>query len=153
MTAYHSLESSVAPLVEVAPQDSDRLDDSLQVAGDDASTGEHAVVAPLEQLFTGLRVGTPSLDVQCSDCGTHLGEGDAVSVYAYRTIETPRWRLARCQCVECGPEDIQPTHGTTEVRVRARLGVVSDVGTQQHRLCLTAPEVVAFEASTTGTSP
>ena len=128
-------------------------DDALQVAGDDGSTGEHAVVATLEQLFTGLRVVMSSLEARCSDCGTHLGEGDAVSVYAYRAVETPRWHLARCQCVECAPEDIQPTHGMTEVRVRGRLGVVSNVSTQQHRLCLTTPELVAFEASTTETNP
>lgn len=29
-------------------------DDSFQVAGDDALTGEHAVIATLEQLFTGV---------------------------------------------------------------------------------------------------
>ena len=128
-------------------------DDGLAVAGTATDDGEHAVVATLEQLFTGLCVGMPSLEVQCCDCGTSLGEGDTISVYAYRTVETPRWHLTRCRCVECTPEDIQPTHGTTEARVRARLGVVSDVGTQQHRLCLTTPEVVAFEAPTAGTSP
>ncbi|ERH03053.1 MAG: hypothetical protein J07HN6_00056 [Halonotius sp. J07HN6] len=56
--------------------------DGLQIVGDDASTGEHAVVATLEQLFTGLRVGMPSLDVQCSGYGAHLGE-------AMRSPSTP----------------------------------------------------------------
>ncbi len=126
----------------------------LQVTGTELGDSEQPVVATLKQLFTGLRVGMPSLVVQCSGCGAHLGEGDAVSVYAYRTVETTRWHLARCECLDCAPDDIQtPTRGTSEVRVRARLAVISDVGTQQHQLCLIAPEVVAFEASATGARP
>jgi hypothetical protein len=126
----------------------------LQVTGTVLDDSEQPVVATLEQLFTGLRVGMPSLEVQCSSCGIYLDEGDGVSVYAYRTAETPQWHLACCQCLDCESDDIQtPTRGTAEVRVRARLGLVSDVGTQQHQLCLIAPDVVAFEAPTTGTSP
>jgi hypothetical protein len=61
-------------------------DGGLQVTGDESATTEHAVVAPLEQLFTGLRVGLPTLTARCCACGTELGEGDTVSVYAYRTV-------------------------------------------------------------------
>ena len=129
-------------------------DGGLHVTGEEHSTGEHAVVAPLEQLFTGLRVGLPSLEVRCCSCGTPLGEGDHVSVYAYRTVETPRWHLARCRCPDCAPDGITtPTLGTTEVRVSARLAVVSDVGTQQHRLCLAEPTVTAYAPPSTGTKP
>lgn len=67
-----------------------KTDGGLRVEGEEQTTGESAVVAPLEQLFTGLRVGLPTLEVQCSRCGTHLYEGETVSVYAYRTVETPR---------------------------------------------------------------
>ena len=119
-------------------------DGGLQVNGDERSTGEHAVVASLEQLFTGLHVGLPTLTVQCCRCDTQLSEGDEVSVYAYRTVETPRWHLARCRCTKCAPDDIAtPTLGATEVRVSARLAVVSDTTAQQHRLCLAAPTVTA----------
>jgi hypothetical protein len=81
-----------------------------------------------------------------------LGEGDQVSVYAYRTVETPRWHLARCRCPNCTPDDIAtPTLGATEVRVSARLGVVSDVGTQQHRLSLIESTLTAISPPTEGT--
>lgn len=127
-------------------------DGGLQVDGDEHATGEHAVVAPLEQLFAGLRVGLPTLTVRCCACGAELEEGDTVSVYAYRTVETPRWHLVRCRCMDCAPEDIAtPTLGVTEVRVTARLAVVSDPGTQQHRLCLAVPAILAVSSRLRGT--
>jgi hypothetical protein len=113
---------------------------------------EQAVVAALEQLFTGLRVSLPTLMVQCCCCGTQLDDGEQVSVYAYRTVETPRWHLACCRCPDCAPNDIEtPTLGTTEVRLSARLAVVSDVEMQQHRLCLVDPTVTAAATPTAGT--
>lgn len=82
-----------------------------------------------------------------------MGEGDQVSVYAYRTVDTPRWHLALCRCPDRAPDEITtPTLGATEVRINARLAVVSDAGIQQHRLCLAEPTVVASEAPMTGTS-
>lgn len=129
-------------------------DGGLQVTGDKYPDGEYAVVASLKQLFTGLRVGLPSLEVRCSGCGTQLGEGDQVSVYAYRTVETPRWHLARCRCIDCAPADIAtPTLGATEARVSARLAVVSDLKTQQHRLCLAEPTVIAVTLPQEGRAP
>jgi hypothetical protein len=129
-------------------------DGGVQVVGTGPEDSERAIVAPPEQLFTGLRVGLPTLTVQCCACGTALGEGDQVSVYAYRTVETPRWHLARCRCLDCAPEEIPtPTLGATEVRVRARLAVVSDTGTQQHRLCLADPTVTAHTPPSRGTAP
>jgi hypothetical protein len=129
-------------------------DGGLQVAGEEQPPGEHAVVAALEQLFTGLRVGLPSLTVRCCECVIQLGEGDQVSVYAYRTVETPRWHLARCRCLECSSDEIAtPTLGATEVRVTARLAAVSDPRTQQHRLCLADPTVTAVALPTEGTRP
>jgi len=129
-------------------------DGGLHVTGEEQPTGEHAVVAPLEQLFTGFRVGLPSHDIRCSSCGTQLGEGDEVSVYAYRTVETLRWHLARCRCTDCAPDEITtPTLGVTEVRVSARLAVVSDVGTQQHRLCLADVVVTAMSKPQDGMPP
>ena len=129
-------------------------DGGLQVDENEHATGRHAVVAPLDQLFCGLRVGLPMLTVQCCGCGAELGEGDTVSVYAYRTVETPRWHLARCRCPDCALDDIDtPTLGATEVRLTARLAVVSNAGTQQHWLCLTEPTVLAMSSPQDGTPP
>jgi len=129
-------------------------DGGLQVTGTRDSTSEHAAVAALEQLFTGLRVGLPSLEVRCTGCDTQLGEGAQVSMYAYRTVETPRWHLTRCRCTDCAPDDIAtPTLGATECRVSARLTVVSDARTQQHRLCLTEPTITAVSSPSDGTPP
>lgn len=129
-------------------------DGGLQIGGDEQSAGEHAVVASLEQLFTGLQVGVPSLEVRCSSCDAQLGEGDEVSVYAYRTVETPRWHLARCRCTDCAPDEITtPTLGATEARISARLAVISDVGTQQHRLCLVEATTSTISPPQDGTPP
>ncbi len=74
-----------------------------------------------------------------------MRDGDDISVYAYRTVESPRWQLARCRCAECGPDEITiPTRGATEFRVSAQLAVFSDTGTQQHRLCLADPTVTTI---------
>jgi hypothetical protein len=127
-------------------------DGGLQVGGDERSTGERAIVAPLEQLFTGFRVGHPSLEVRCSGRGTHPGEGDHVSVYAYLTVETPRWHLARRRCTDCAPKKRQtPTLGATEARISARLTVVSNTGTQRHQLCLAEPTIGAISSPRDGT--
>jgi hypothetical protein len=131
-----------------------KTDGGLRIAGEHVEHNDHAVVAPLEQLFTGLRIGLLSLTVQCCRCGTPLGEGDSVSVYAYRTVETPRWHLARCRCLDCAPDGIEtPTLGATEARVNARLAIVSDAGTQQHGLCLTEPTVTAVARPQDGAPP
>ena len=84
-----------------------KTDGGRQITGDKDSTSDHTAVAALEQLFTGLRVGLPSLEVRCCSCGAQLSEGDEMSVYAYRTVETPRWHLARCQCTDCAPKRLQ----------------------------------------------
>jgi hypothetical protein len=129
-------------------------DGGLHVSGDEPAADEHAVVAALTQAFTGLCVGLPSLKVRCCRCDAQVGEGDQVSVYAYRTVETSRWHLARCRCFDCAPDEIQtPTLGVTEVRLRARLAVVSDVGVQQHRLCLADPTVSAVSSPEGGMPP
>ena len=127
-------------------------DDGLAVAGEATHGSDHAVVAPVEQLFTGLRVGLPSLTVRCHRCDARLGEGECVSVYAYRTVETPEWHLAQCRCPSCAPDEITtPTLGATDVLLTARLAVVSAVDAQQHHLCLTAPTVTAVSRPQDGT--
>ena len=128
-----------------------KTDGGLQVTSNGDPTSEHAVVAALEQLFTGLRVGLPSLEVRCTGCDTQLCEGDQISVYAYRTVETPRWHLARCRCTDCAPDAIvTPTLAATEAHISARLAVVSDSRTQQHRLCLTEPTMKAISSPQNG---
>ena len=130
------------------------IDGGLQITGTETEPSGYAVAASLQQLFTGLRVGLPSLTVHCCACGTELGEGDTVSVYAYRTVETPRWHLARCRCSECALDEIAtPTLGVTEVHVTARLAVLSDVNRQQHRLCLADPTVTEVSSPQDGTPP
>jgi len=108
------------------------------------SEATQCLAAP-EQLLAGMEVGLPALDVRCSRCGTQLGEGDSVSVYAYRPAETPRWYLGRCCCLDCAPDQLRtPTLGTAECRVTARLAIVSNVGSQTHRLCLADPTLTSF---------
>ena len=124
----------------MVPSDSDA---GVVVAGETTHGSDHAVVAPVAQLFAGLRVGLPSLTVRCHRCDARLGEGKCVSVYAYRTVETPDWHLAQCLCPGCASDEITtPTLGATDVLLTARLAVVSAADTQQHSLCLTAPMVM-----------
>jgi hypothetical protein len=112
------------------------------------------LIASPNQLFAGMQAGLPSLTVICSRCGAQLGEGDEVSVYAYRPAESTRWYLGRCCCPNCAPTEIAtPTLGTAECRITARLATVSDVARQRHRLCLADPSVVAFTSPTDGTPP
>ena len=126
-------------------------DGGLQIAGEEDAPGELAVVGTPEQLFSGLRVGLPSLEIRCCSCGISLGDGDDVSVCAYRTAESPRWHLARYRCTDCAPDEITtPTLGATEVRVRARLAVLLDTGTQPHRLCLARPVLARYSPPTAG---
>ena len=40
-----------------------KTDGGLHVTGDEHATGDYAVIAPLEQLFTGLHMGLPSLEL------------------------------------------------------------------------------------------
>jgi len=128
-------------------------DGGLQVTGTRDPTSKHTVVATLEQLFTGLRVGLPSLEVRYTGCDTQLCEADQVSMYAYRTVETPRWHPARCRCTDCAPDDIAtPTLGATECRVTAQSAVVADTLAQQYRLCLAGSTVSDISAPQDGKS-
>jgi hypothetical protein len=116
------------------------------------SASPHLLADPA-QLFAGMQVGLPSLVVVCSHCGDRLGEGDEVSVYAYRPAETTQWFLGRCCCLQCAPKQIlTPTLGTAEYRLTARLAVVSDVTRQQQRLCLAEPTIRGFASPADGTS-
>lgn len=122
-------------------------DGGLWVAGDDHVSTADAVVASLEQVFTGLCVGGPTGEIRCCACDNNMGEGDRVSVDAYRMVETPRWQLARWWCPDCTPETIEsPTCGRIEVRLSGRLAGLSDVTTQQHRMCLIVLTVNAFSS-------
>ncbi|MCY4732527.1 hypothetical protein KY092_18460 [Natronomonas gomsonensis] len=133
----------------MGPSDSDA---GVVIAGEATHGSDHAVVAPVAQLFTGLRVGLPSLTVRCHRCDARLGDGECVSVYAYRTVETPDWHLAQCRCPGCAPDEITtPTLGATDVLLTARLAVVSDADAQQHSLCLTDPTVTDLSRPQDGT--
>lgn len=131
-----------------------KADGGSCVGTGEVDRSECAIVASVEQLFTGLCVGQSSLKLRCSECGTQLSEGERVSVDAFRPVETTYWQFSRYQCPDCAPESITtPTLGVTEIRISARLAVMSDVGSQQHRPCLTEPAVVAAAPPADGTVP
>lgn len=127
-------------------------DNGHHVAGYERPAGASAVVAGPEQLFNGFPMGKPSADVRCSECGTRLSDGDRIAMLAYRTVDTPRWQLTRYSCSDCASDTITtPTLGATDIRLSARLAIISDVGTQQHRLCIVDPDVVAVASPSAGT--
>jgi hypothetical protein len=112
------------------------------------------VVTTPEQVLTGLPLGRATLEALCDTCGTSMGEGADVFVYAYRAAEAPRWSLAGCYCATCAPSGIRkPTLGTTEVLVGAQLAVVSLPREQRHSLCVSTPTLRSFSPPTRGSAP
>lgn len=107
-----------------------------------------------QQVLTGLPVGLSYRHVGCTACQQNLQEGQRVTVYAYRCMETPDWEVARCFCADCAPEAVKtPTLGAAECVASATLGVQSVVTEQRHRYCLTEVEVAAQSPPTEGTEP
>ena len=104
-----------------------------------------SVVATPAQLFGGFRLGEPSSTVCCSECDSRLCEGDEVVVTAQRSLPTPRWAVVDCRCSDCwGATAEPPASSVTQVRLRGRLGVVTDVATQDHWSCLLDPTVATI---------
>ena len=123
-----------------------------------SETGKHACdwwsLVTFQQVLTGLPVGLSYRHVGCTACQQNLQEGQRVTVYAYRCMETPDWEVARCFCADCAPEAVKtPTLGAAECVVSATLGVQSVVTEQRHRYCLTEVEVAAQSPPTEGTEP
>ncbi|MEF8825337.1 MAG: hypothetical protein V5A27_03205 [Halapricum sp.] len=112
------------------------------------------VLTTLEQLLTGLSIGTADQYVYCTACRQAQYEGHAVTVYAYRCSEASSWDVARCYCEDCAPTVIEtPTLGAGECLASATLGSRAFPSEQRHRLCLNDIATVALSPPTEGTSP
>jgi len=112
------------------------------------------VLTTPEQLLTGVSIGIPIPEAQCTDCGQTLHEGENILVYAYRAADAIEWDVVRCYCRDCRPDTISaPTLGTSELLVTAILGTVSDVRQQSHQFCLLEVAPVAASPPTEGASP
>ena len=74
----------------------------------------------------------------CQYCTKELGEGDEVTVYAYRPVEDQLVSVARLYCNECDRQAIEhPALGCYEWLAEARLSTTSDVAHQSHERTLT----------------
>ena len=95
-----------------------------------------------EQSINGWGVGVRGTAL-CQYCMGELGEGDEVTVYAYRPVEAQLVSVARLYCSECDYQEIDhPALGCFEWLAEARLVLTSDVAHQSHGLTLTGAEVV-----------
>ena len=59
-----------------------------------------------EQSITGWGVGIRGTTL-CQYCTKELGEGDEVTVYAYRPVEDQLVSVARLYCSECNHREIE----------------------------------------------
>lgn len=95
-----------------------------------------------EQSITGWSVGIETTAF-CQRCTSVLGEGDPVTVYAYRPAEAQRVSVARLYCSACDHRRIEhPARGCYEWLATARLVTTSDVTTQSHGLILQGVEIL-----------
>lgn len=95
-----------------------------------------------EQVITGRSVGVGTAAF-CTYCKATLGEGDAVTVYAYRCVGEQLVSVARLYCSECEHREVaQPTCGCFEWLAEAHLAITSDVAHQTHRLTLAAVTMI-----------
>ena len=108
-------------------------------------SGEHAVLATLEQVLAGVPVGEHTLEVRCSECPRKIREGDEITVEASRMAESRRWQLTRWWCPDCTPAPIDPpTPEEKTARCSYRIATVADAKAQQHWRCLLCPTVTAI---------
>ena len=102
----------------------------LQVTGAETDPDKHTVVAPLRQLFTGLRVGLTSLTVV--PAGPNW---EKATPFRVRVPDRRHATLAPRPLSVSGVCTRDYRHADarrTEVRLTARVAVVSDMGTQRH---------------------
>ena len=94
------------------------------------------------QAISGWSVGIDTTAF-CQRCTNDLGEGDPVTVYAYRPAEAQRVSVARLYCSACNHRRIEhPARGCYEWLAAARLVSTSDVTTQSHGLVLQSVEIL-----------
>jgi hypothetical protein len=95
------------------------------------------------QTIAGWSVGIDGTAI-CTYCKADLGEGDAVTAYAYRRAGEQMIGVARLYCTECDRDHIEhPSCGCYEWLAAARLGLTSDVAHQSHTLTLLGVAIVA----------
>ena len=95
-----------------------------------------------EQAIAGWSVGIGETAL-CQRCKAQLGEGDKVTLYAYRRVDEQLVSVARLYCRKCGRRTIEhPTCGCHEWLAEARLALTADVAHQSHALTLWGVEIL-----------
>lgn len=95
-----------------------------------------------EQSITGWSVGVRDTAL-CQYCMSELGEGDEVTIYAYRPVENQLVSIARLYCTNCDRQQIKHASlGCFEWLAEARLAITSDVAYQSHSLTLAGVEII-----------
>lgn len=108
------------------------------------------VTDAIKQTITGwsVSIGETAL---CQRCKATLGEGNEVTVYAYRRAGEQLVSVARLYCVECDRRGIEhPAYGCHEWLAGARLALTADVAHQSHALTLCAVEILDERGPTEG---
>lgn len=114
-------------------------------------TVKEAAVA--EQIISGWNIGIGETAL-CTYCKSTLGEGDAVTVYAYRPVGEAVLSVARLYCIECERRTIEhPTCGCFEWLAEAYLVLTADVTQQAHSLTLAGVEIIDTNGPNAGERP
>ena len=101
-----------------------------------------AGIETVEQILTGWSVGVGETAL-CQRCKTTLGEGSAITVYAYRCAGEQLVSVPRLYCRDCDRRSIEhPTCGCSEWLAEARLALTADVSQQSHTLTLCNVEIL-----------
>ena len=109
-------------------------------------------ITAIEQTLTGWGVGIGETAL-CQQCKTELGEGSAVTVYAYRRAGEQLVSIARLYCRKCDCRTIEhATCGCYEWLVEARLALTADVAHQSHYLTLCGVGILDERGLGTGDS-
>lgn len=111
------------------------------------------ITAPPEQVFNGHPVGVGG-KAYCAACKRTLRDGDRVGAYAYKAQGGRTWGIPQLRCTDCRRSSLpQPTLGTTELLLHARLAVTSDQQTEQAHLALTEVSQAAHSPPNKGGQP
>ena len=95
-----------------------------------------------EQSIAGWDVGIRGTAL-CQYCTDELGDGDEVTVYAYRRVKDQLLSIARLYCNDCERRESEhPALGCFELLANARLALTPDVAHQSHGLTLVDVAVI-----------
>ena len=96
----------------------------------------------IEQILFGRTAATGDTAL-CQRCNAELGEGDTITVYAYRRADEQLVSVARLYCGKCDRRSIKhPARGCDEWLVETRLALTADVARQSHDLTLCTVEML-----------